>query len=211
MIRFDDDDLEPDIMPESDEENGEETAVPQPEPKRPLLERMLETRTITIFGEIDMKLAQEVCQKLLVLDGDSHDPIRIFINSPGGHVESGDTIFDMIRFVQSPVKIIGTGWVASAGALIYAAAERENRYSLPNTRFLLHQPMGGVRGQAADIAIEAEEILKMRHRLNQIFAEQTGQPLEKVEKDTDRNYWMTAKEAKEYGLVGQLVTSADEL
>jgi ATP-dependent Clp protease, protease subunit len=211
MIRFDDDDLEPDIMPESDEENGEETAAPQPEPKRPLLERMLETRTITIFGEIDMKLAQEVSQKLLVLDGDSHDPIRIFINSPGGHVESGDTIFDMIRFVQSPVKIIGTGWVASAGALIYAATERENRYSLPNTRFLLHQPMGGVRGQATDIAIEAEEILKMRHRLNQIFAEQTGQPLEKVEKDTDRNYWMTAKEAKKYGLVGQIVMSADEL
>ena len=209
MIRFDDDDLEPDIMPESDEENGEVTAAP--EPKRPLLERMLETRTITIFGEIDMKLAQEVSQKLLVLDGDSHDPIRIFINSPGGHVESGDTIFDMIRFVQSPVKIIGTGWVASAGALIYAATEREHRYSLPNTRFLLHQPMGGVRGQAADIAIEAEEILKMRHRLNQIFAEQTGQPLEKVEKDTDRNYWMTAKEAKEYGLVGQIVMSADEL
>jgi ATP-dependent Clp protease, protease subunit len=209
MIRFDDD-FDPDIMPESDEQEQEES-TPQPEMKRPLLERMLETRTITIFGEIDMKMAQEVAQKLLVLDGESHEPIKIFINSPGGHVESGDTIFDMIRFVKSPVKIIGTGWVASAGALIYAAAERENRYSLPNTRFLLHQPMGGVRGQAADIAIEAEEILKMRHRLNEIFARQTGQPLEKVEKDTDRNYWMTAAEAKKYGLVGQIVESLDEI
>jgi len=210
MIRFDDDDdFDPDIAPEMDEE-GEQPAT-QPEPKRPLLERMLETRTITIFGEIDMKLAQEVTQKLLVLDGESHDPIKIFINSPGGHVESGDTIFDMIRFVQSPVKIVGTGWVASAGALIYAATDTENRYSLPNTRFLLHQPMGGVRGQATDIAIEAEEIIKMRRRLNEIFAQQTGQPIEKVENDTDRNYWMTAKEAKAYGLVGQIVASADEI
>jgi ATP-dependent Clp protease, protease subunit len=209
MIRFDDDDFDPDIAPEMDEE--EEQPVTQPELKRPLLERMLETRTITIFGEIDMKVAQEVTQKLLVLDGESHDPIKIFINSPGGHVESGDTIFDMIRFVQSPVKIVGTGWVASAGALIYAAADTENRYSLPNTRFLLHQPMGGVRGQATDIAIEAEEIIKMRRRLNEIFAQQTGQPIEKVEKDTDRNYWMTAKEAKAYGLVGQIVASADEI
>jgi ATP-dependent Clp protease, protease subunit len=209
MIRLDDD-IDPDIMPERDEQEREES-TPQPEMKRPLLERMLETRTITIFGEIDMKLAQDVTQKLLVLDGESHEPIKIFINSPGGHVESGDTIFDMIRFVKSPVKIIGTGWVASAGALIYAAAERENRYSLPNTRFLLHQPMGGVRGQAADIAIEAEEILKMRQRLNEIFARQTGQPLEKVEKDTDRNYWMTAAAAKEYGLVGQIVESLDEI
>jgi ATP-dependent Clp protease, protease subunit len=209
MIRFDDD-IDPDIMPEPDEQEREESTA-QPEMKRPLLERMLETRTITIFGEIDMKLAQDVAQKLLVLDGESHEPIKIFINSPGGHVESGDTIFDMIRFVRSPVKIIGTGWVASAGALVYAAAERENRYSLPNTRFLLHQPMGGVRGQAADIAIEAEEIIKMRHRLNEIFARQTGQPLEKVEKDTDRNYWMTAAEAKKYGLVGQVVESLDEI
>jgi ATP-dependent Clp protease, protease subunit len=209
MIRLDDD-IDPDIMPERDEQEREES-TPQPEMKRPLLERMLETRTITIFGEIDMKLAQDVTQKLLVLDGESHEPIKIFINSPGGHVESGDTIFDMIRFVKSPVKIIGTGWVASACALIYAAAERENRYSLPNTRFLLHQPMGGVRGQAADIAIEAEEILKMRQRLNEIFARQTGQPLEKVEKDTDRNYWMTAAAAKEYGLVGQIVESLDEI
>ncbi len=191
----------------------EETNEKEDEKKPPkgMMERMLESRTLTIFGEIDMKLAREVTQNLLLLDADSHDPIKVFINSPGGHVESGDTIHDMIRFVQSPVKVIGTGWVASAGALIYAAADKENRYSLPNTRFLLHQPMGGMRGQASDIAIEAEEILKMRTRLNEIFAKQTGQPLEKVEHDTDRNFWMSAQEAVDYGLVSQIVENADKV
>ena len=176
-----------------------------------MFEKLLETRTITIFGEINMKLAQEITQKLLVLAADSDEPIKIFVNSPGGHVESGDTIFDMIRFIKPPVKMIGTGWVASAGALIYAAAAKGNRYSLPNTRFLLHQPMGGAMGQASDIAIEAEEILKMRARLNEIFAEATGQELEKVTKDTDRNFWMSASEAVEYGLVDQIVSSVDEV
>lgn len=193
-----------------EEEKEEEKNDNEKSPKR-FTERLFETRTLTIFGEVNMKMAQEVAQKLLILDSESHDPIKIFINSPGGHVESGDTIFDMIRFVKSPVKVVGTGWVASAGALIYAAAEKENRYSLPNTRFLLHQPMGGARGQAADIAIEAEEILKMRKRLNEIFAEQTGQPLEKVEHDTDRNFWMSAKEAVDYGLVGKIIASVDEV
>lgn len=192
------------------EEEKEEKNNNEKMPKR-LMERLFETRTLTIFGEVDMKMAQDVAQKLLILDSESHDPIKIFINSPGGHVESGDTIFDMIRFVKSPVKVVGTGWVASAGALIYAAADKENRFSLPNTRFLLHQPMGGARGQAADIAIEAEEILKMRKRLNEIFAEQTGQPLEKVERDTDRNFWMSAKEAVDYGLVGRIIQSVNEV
>lgn len=192
-------------------EDEQEVEEEKEKPKKSMMDRLLETRTITIFGEIDMKLAQEVVEKLMLLAADSDDDIKIFINSPGGHVESGDTIFDIIRFVKPKVKIIGTGWVASAGALIYSATERENRFSLPNTRFLLHQPMGGVRGQAQDIAIEAEEILKMRERLNRTFAEQTGQPLEKVTKDTDRNFWMTAKEAVEYGLVGQIIGSADEI
>ncbi len=191
------------------EENGEKEK--EKEPRFRFGEKLLETRTITVFGEINMKLAQVVTQQLLVLAADSDEPIKIFINSPGGHVESGDTIFDMIRFVDAPVKIIGTGWVASAGALIYSAVPTENRYSLPNTRFLLHQPMGGARGQAADIAIEAEEILKMRRRLNQIFADQTGQPLEKVERDTDRNFWMSAEQAKEYGLVGHIINSGNEV
>ena len=190
------------------EDQDEEKDEKQP---KSAFEKLLETRTITIFGEINMKLAQEVAQKLLLLDADNDDPIKIFINSPGGHVESGDTIHDMIRFVKSPVKVIGTGWVASAGALIYAAADKENRYSLPNTRFLLHQPAGGAMGQASDIAIEAEEIIKMRRRLNQIFADQTGQPIEKIEKDTDRNFWMSAAEAVDYGLVTHIVQTAGEV
>jgi len=177
----------------------------------PLHQKLLDTRTILLFGEIDMDSAKQITGQLLVLAAESDEPIKMIINSPGGHVESGDTIFDMIRFVQAPVKVIGTGWVASAGALIYAAAEKENRYSLPNTRFLLHQPMGGTRGQAADIAIEAQEIIKMRRRLNETFARQTGHPVEKIEEDTDRNFWMSAAEAQEYGLVNKIVESIDDV
>lgn len=179
--------------------------------KSRLDDKLMQTRTILIYGPIDQKLAREVTQKLLLLSADSNEDIKIFINSQGGHVESGDTIFDMIRFVKPKVKIIGTGWVASAAALIYAAVPRENRYSLPNTRFLLHQPSGGVMGQAVDIGIEAKEIVKMRSRLNKIFAEATGQPLEKIEKDSDRNFWMSAAEALEYGLVGKIIKSEKEI
>lgn len=192
---------------EQEEQNEKEEKPGIP----PLHQKLLETRTILLFGEIDMDMAKAVTGQLLVLSAESDEPIKLIINSPGGHVESGDTIFDMIRFVKAPVKVIGTGWVASAAALIYAAAEKENRFSLPNTRFLLHQPMGGARGQAADIAIEAEEILKMRRRLNEIFALQTGQPVEKVEDDTDRNFWMSAVEAQNYGLVNKIVDSIDDV
>ena len=179
--------------------------------KSRLDDKLMQTRTILIYGTIDQKLAREVTQKLLVLSADSNEDIKVFINSQGGHVESGDTIFDMIRFVKPKVKVVGTGWVASAGALIYAAVPRENRYSLPNTRFLLHQPSGGVMGQAVDIGIEAKEIVKMRTRLNKIFADATGQPLEKIEKDSDRNFWMSAAEALEYGLVGKIIKSEKEI
>jgi ATP-dependent Clp protease protease subunit len=185
----------------------DEAEAKAPEKKNLLENKLLQDRIITIYGEINQRVAREVSEKLLVLTRESADPIRIFINSQGGHVESGDTIFDMIRFVEAPVKIVGTGWVASAGALIYAAAKKENRYSLPNTRFMLHQPMGGVGGQASDIGIEAQEILKMRSRLNKIFSEACGQTLEKIEKDTDRNFWMSPEEAKAYGLVGKIIQS----
>lgn len=201
--------------PEIDPDEPEEDDKPKDEDKkdndRPgsLDDKLLKNRTILLYGQIDMDVAQDVTKRLLVLAAESDDPIKLYINSPGGHVESGDTIFDVIRYVKPKVKIVGTGWVASAGALIYAAVPVEDRYSLPNTRFLLHQPAGGTRGQASDIAIEAEEILKMRRRLNETFAKQTGQPLEKIERDTDRNFWMSAKEAQEYGLVGHIVDSAD--
>jgi ATP-dependent Clp protease protease subunit len=186
--------------------------TPKPEETASMLEeKFLKTRTILIFGEINQKMAQKVAEQLLLLSSVSDDDIKIVINSQGGHVESGDTIFDLIRFVQPKVKIIGTGWVASAGALIFSAPPVEQRFSLPNTRFLLHQPLGGIMGSAADMAIEAEEIVKMRRRLNEIFAKQTGQPLEKVEKDTDRNFWMSAEQAQEYGLVGKIIQSINEV
>jgi ATP-dependent Clp protease protease subunit len=177
------------------------------EPKYKLEEKFLETRTILLFGEITQKVAREVCEKLILLAALNDNDIKVIINSQGGHVEAGDTIHDMLTFVKPRVKILGTGWVASAGALIYAAVPTENRYSLPNTRFMLHQPSGGVGGQATDISIEAQEILKMRDRLNKIFSVQTGQPVERIEKDTDRNFWMSADEAKAYGLVGKVITS----
>ncbi|HIL71232.1 MAG TPA: ATP-dependent Clp protease proteolytic subunit, partial [Verrucomicrobia bacterium] len=144
-----------------------------------LSERLLEARTLVICGEIHQKLAKEVCEKLIVLSNESDKQIWIYLNSQGGHVEAGDTIFDMIQFVKARVRIIGTGWVASAGALIYSAPPKEDRFALPNTRFMLHQPFGGAGGQASDVKIEAEELLKMRERLNAIFAKQTGQPIVK--------------------------------
>ena len=130
---------------------------------------------------------------------------------PGGHVESGDVIYDMIKFIQPVVKVVGTGWVASAATTIYLAAEKENRFSLPNTRFLVHQPLGGARGDATDIAIQAEQIVKMRARINKLIANETGQPLDRVAQDTDRDYWMTVEEAVEYGIVGKVISSVSEI
>ena len=183
----------------------------RPEAGAMVAQQLFESRTVLIFGEISQKVAKEVVAQLIALDTKSADPIRLIICSQGGHVEAGDTIHDMVRFIKAPVKMIGTGWVASAGAHIFLGAEKENRFCLPNTRFLLHQPMGGVGGPAADIAIEAKEIVKMRKRLNEIIARETGQSVDKVEKDTDRNYWMTAEEAKEYGLVSHIVDSTDKV
>ena len=139
------------------------------------------------------------------------EPIKVFINSQGGHVEAGDTIHDMIKFVKPKVIVIGTGWVASAGITIYLAADKENRYSLPNTRYMIHQPMGQCRGQATDISIEALEISRVRERINKIISNATNQPLEKVKQDTDRNYWLNCDEAVEYGIVNKVITSYDEL
>ena len=172
---------------------------------------LLEHRTLTIFGEIDKDCAQRCTERLLAMAFKSDDPITVFIGSPGGHVESGDTIFDMIRYIKPVVRTVGTGWVGSIATHIYLAAEREQRYALPNTRFLIHQPAGGFGGDASDIEIHARELVKTRERINRIIAEQTGQPLDRVEKDTDRDYWMSAEESKEYGLVGRIIESADEL
>jgi ATP-dependent Clp protease protease subunit len=156
-------------------------------------------------------MAERVTAQLLAYAADGEGDIKVVVNSPGGHVESGDTIHDMIRYVGPRVKMIGTGWVASAGAHIFLGAKKENRFCLPFTRFLLHQPLGGVRGQASDISIEAEEILKMRERLIREIASETGQAYERVVQDTERNFWMGAEEAKAYGLVSKVIQRASEV
>jgi ATP-dependent Clp protease protease subunit len=174
-------------------------------------EKLFKSRSISIFGGINEKLAKSVAQQLLALSEDNDDPITIYISSPGGHVESGDVIYDMIKFIRPTVRVVGTGWVASAATNIYLAAKKENRYSLPNTRYLVHQPSGGSRGDATDIKIQMEEILKTKQRINQIIANETGQPIERVEQDTDRDYWMSAEDAIEYGIVGAIISSIDEI
>jgi ATP-dependent Clp protease, protease subunit len=196
------------LRSDEDEEEGKDA---QPTPSNAMMAKFLETRTVLIFGGIDQKLAQTVTTQLLYLDHISHDPIKIFINSPGGHVESGDTIHDLISYVSSPVAVIGTGWVASAGTHIFLAAAKERRFCLPNTRFLIHQPSGGAQGRAGDIAIQAQEIVKMRERLAQVIAGETGQPVERVREDIERDYWMSTAEAKDYGILGTVIRSAGEV
>ena len=173
--------------------------------------KLLKNRTLTIFGEIDKDVARRTTEKLLALSFESDEPITVYIGSPGGHVESGDTIFDMIRFIKPTVRMVGTGWVGSIATHIYLATDRDNRFALPNTRFLIHQPAGGFGGDASDIEIHAREIVKTRERINGIIAEQTGQPLDRVAKDTDRDYWMSVEESVEYGLVGTVINTVDEL
>ncbi|XBS68497.1 ATP-dependent Clp protease proteolytic subunit [Acerihabitans sp. KWT182] len=175
------------------------------------LNKLLDARSLIISGEINQALTEKVVSQLLILQELNDKPIKIFLNSQGGHVEAADTIHDIIKFIKPEVQIIGTGWVASAGITIFLAADRKNRFSLPNTRFMIHQPLGGVQGQATDIEIEAKEILRMLDRVNRLISDATGQPLEKVQKDTDRNFWLTAEQALDYGIVGQIISSHSDL
>jgi ATP-dependent Clp protease protease subunit len=200
-VRLDDED--------GDEEKGR--APDMPMTAGPVQNALFKSRTVLIFGEIDMRLAERVTAQITALTAESSEPIRVIINSPGGHVESGDTVHDMIRFCGVEVKAIGTGWVASAGASIFLGAKKENRLCLPNTRFLLHQPAGGMRGQASDLQIEAEQIIKMRDRVNRMIAKETGQTFERIVKDTQRNFWMSAEEAIEYGLVSRIIHDTSEV
>jgi ATP-dependent Clp protease protease subunit len=194
-----------------DEKQADEQKSPPNALTDNIRERLFKSRTLIISGGIDQQLVSNIIGQLLAMASASDEPINVFVNSQGGHVESGDTIHDVIRFIKPRVRMIGTGWVASAGALIYVAAPREDRYALPNTRFLLHQPAGGAGGTAADIAIEAHEIIRMRERINRIFARETGQPFEKIEQDTHRNFWLSAETALDYGLVGKIINGIDEL
>ena len=194
-----------------DDEDDEQSRKPDmPMTSGPVQNALFKGRTVLVFGEIDMRLAERVTAQITAFAAESDKPIRVIINSPGGHVESGDTIHDMIRFCGVEVKAIGTGWVASAGAHIFLGAKKENRLCLPNTRFLLHQPAGGMRGQASDIQIGAEQIIKMRDRVNRMIAAETGQSFDKVVKDTQRNFWMSAEEAKAYGIVSRIISRTDE-
>lgn len=182
-----------------------------PAPPRALTERLFEARTVLIFGEIDAALAERACAQLVALAAESEAPIRVLVSSPGGHVESADAVHDVIRYIGPEVYLVGSGWVASAGALIYIAAPRERRLALPNTRFLLHQPLGAVRGPASDVEIEAAQILQIRERINRLFARATGQSVERIERDTERNHWMNAEQALAYGLVGRIIDRARDV
>jgi len=191
-----------------EDDSPEQQTLPSEGAAARIESELLQQRKVLIFGEINDRLAREVSARLLLLAGrDAGEPIDIYINSPGGHVESGDTIHDMVRFIRNDVQVnmIGTGWVASAGAHIFLGAAKDRRFCLPNTRFLLHQPAGGTRGMAADIEIEAKEILRMRERLVRIISEETGQPIERINKDIHRNHWMTADEAIDYGMVTKVI------
>ena len=172
---------------------------------------LISNRTITLFGEINQEVARKTAEKLLALSFESDEPITMYIGSPGGHVESGDTIFDMIRYIKPQVRTVGTGWVGSIATHIYLAPDKENRFALPNTRFLIHQPHGGFGGDASDIEIHAREIVKTRERINGVIAAQTGQSLDKVAEDTQRDYWMSAEESVDYGLVGKIISNIDDL
>lgn len=169
------------------------------------------SRFVLLFGEIDDDSARRTCERLILLAQESDAPIRLLISSPGGHVESGDAIHDLIRFIGAPVTTIGSGWVASAGTHIFLAAPKERRVCLPNTRFMIHQPSGGAGGRASDIAIQAQEIIKMRERIAKVIAKETGQKLERVMADIDRDHWMSAAEAIDYGLVSRVIERQTEL
>ncbi len=169
------------------------------------------SRNVIVTGEINHKLAERTVKQLLALAEDGDDPINLYISSPGGHVESGDMVHDMIKFIRPKIRTIGSGWVASAGALIFVGAARENRFCLPNTRFLLHQPSGGIGGSVTDMQIQADQIEKMRERFHRLFAAATGQKPAKIAKDTERDFWLDTQEAIDYGLLGKVIASSDEL
>lgn len=176
-----------------------------------LEEKAFKARTLLIFGTVTDVTAADVTRRLIALDAEGPEPIDIIVSSPGGHLESGDAIHDVVRFIAAPVNMIGTGWVGSAATHLYLAAPRERRYCLPNTRFLIHQPSGGAGGQATDIAVQAREIVKARERIARTIARETGKPLEQVLADIERDHWLSAEEAVDYGLVSRVIERKTEL
>jgi ATP-dependent Clp protease protease subunit len=190
--------------------------TPQPAPALEarssfLEEKAFASRTVLVFGAINDSSAADTVRRLIALDAASHAPIDMLVSSPGGHLESGDTVHDVIRFISAPVRMIGTGWVGSAATHLFLSVPKERRFCLPQTRFLIHQPSGGAGGQATDIAIMAREIIKARERIARVIARETGQPLEKVQIDIERDNWMSPEEAIEYGLISKVIENRTEL
>lgn len=197
-------------MAEHDEDK--EATPSTAEPRNAFLEeKAFRSRTVLVFGEISDRSAADIVRRLVALDCDSSMPIDMLVSSPGGHLESGDAIHDMLRYIGAPVNMIGTGWVGSAATHMYLAVPKERRYCTPNTRFLIHQPSGGAGGQATDIAIHAQEIIKARERVARVIARETGKPLDTVLQDIERDRWLSAEEAVEYGLVGRIITHKSEI
>jgi len=196
---------QPSMMMEAEKKDGKKE-------ERPFAERLFKSRTILASKNVSKELSEAINAKLLLMDDeDDSTPINLYINSPGGDVDAGFAIFDMVRYISAPVRCISNGLTASAAVVILLAAHKNNRFSFPNSRFLMHQPSTGVRGSTADIRIEANEIVKMREKINKIIADETGQPLDKVEKDTTRNYWIGAEEALDYGLITKIIQSKSDL
>ncbi|MEM8870335.1 MAG: ATP-dependent Clp protease proteolytic subunit [Pseudomonadota bacterium] len=190
----------------------EENEKAQPErPSDAITDKLIAERQIIICEAIDQKVAKRVTAQLLALAADNDEPITLFINSQGGHVEAGDTIHDIVQFIKPKVRMIGTGWVASAGTHIYLAADKSDRYCLPNTRFLIHQPSGGVGGKVSDIEIQAEQIEKMRERLSQTISDTTGTDIETVRRDIERDKWMDTDEAISYGILSKVIKHQEEI
>jgi ATP-dependent Clp protease protease subunit len=191
---------------QDDEEQGENR-----KPDSNLIEKILKTRNILLSGEINKSLGERIIRQLILLEDQGDDPIKVFIDSPGGDADAGFALFDMMRFIKPKVIIVGMGLVASAAAIILLAAPKERRIALPNSHYLIHQPLSGMRGVATEIEIHAKELDKLRRKINKLISEETGQKIEKVEKDTDRDYWMNAEEALGYGLISRIVKNRDEL
>jgi ATP-dependent Clp protease, protease subunit len=195
----------------ADDEPDQDQPNENGQPGDQLMARMLKTRTILLSGEINKPLAERVVRQLLLLEEEGEDPVKVFIDSPGGDAHAGYAILDMIRFIKPDVYTIGMGLVASAGAIIQLASPKERRIGLPNSHYLIHQPLSGMRGVATDIEIHAKEIERMRERINKLISEETGQDIERVQKDTDRDFWMNAEEASEYGLIARVVQKGSEI
>ena len=193
-------------------DNHTPPSAPGSEPRTSYLEeKAFKARTLLVFGTITDTLAADVARRLIALDAESAEPIDMLVSSPGGHLESGDTIHDLVRFISAPVNMIGTGWVGSAATHLYLAVPKQRRYCTPNTRFLIHQPSGGAGGPASDIAIHAQEIIKARERIARTIARETGKPYDSVVSDIERDRWLSAEEAVEYGLVGKIISHKTEV